>query len=412
MGTSAIINMRVLCSECGHEVAFGTLGRCPKCGGILQPIYPDEIVRQLTHIAPGPAIDRYRALLPVSTPLPFLGEGDTPLIRSRRLGRALGLNNLYFKYEGRNPSGAFKDRAGAITAALAQDAGAAGIVTVSSGNAAAAIAAYAAAAGLPCVILMEPGNPVAKLRQTLVTGGRAIMVEGVFAHGPLAVSALLSQITAELNYYLAFVWAPVNPYILEGIKTISYEVVARLPGAPDVLVAPVGGGDMFAAQWRGYLELKRAAVIDALPRMVAVQSEHAPPLLTAFRTGAERVPTLSYANSKISGINVPFTGDHALAAVRESAGAVAGVTDEEVFAMQARIAVEEGIWVEPAAAAPLAALGGLLQRGELQPDETVVCVLSGAGFKDTQLAKEEALAISQQAPVGFDAGAIIERITA
>jgi threonine synthase len=398
--------MRVLCSDCAHEVPIGTLGRCPMCGGILRPEYPDEAIRQLHSIAPGRGINRYQALLPVRSQIPCLGEGDTPLLASRRLGRALGLEHLYFKNEGLNPTGAFKDRAGALVTALALDAGAHGVLSASSGNASSAIAAYCAAAGLKCVILMEPGNPAAKMRQTLATGARVLLVDGVFAHGPQALTDLLMAVAERSGYYVGFVWAPVNPYILEGIKTISYEIAAHLTHAPDAVIAPVGGGDMFAAQWRGWLELHRAGVIERLPRMIGVQSVSAPPLLEAFRTGTAHVGTLPYANSKISGINVPFTGDHALAAVRESGGTVAGVTDDEVLAMQARLATEEGIWVEPAGAAAATAVRGLLERGDLRPDEHVVCVSSGAGFKDANLAADQAQAIGQQASVVFDVEAI------
>jgi threonine synthase len=400
--------MKLLCSLCGHEVLAGTLGRCPVCGGILRPEYADGAASQLKWLTPGPGIDRYRAMLPVSLPLPSLGEGDTPLIRSQRIGPALGLKLLYFKNEGRNPSGAFKDRSAALGAALAREAGAQGLLTASSGNAASALSAYCAAAGLPCLILLEPGNPPTKLRQAIATGARVLPVKGVFAHGPQELQALLQAVAARLNYYLAFIWAPVNPYLLEGLKTISYEVAARLPGAPDVLVCPVGGGDMLAAQWRGYQELQRGGVTAGLPRMVGVQSVSAPPLLEAFRAGASSVPVLLYANSKISGINVPFTGDHALAAVKDSGGVVAGVTDEEVFAMQKRIALEEGIWVEPASAAPVAALAGLLARGEIQAAERIVCVLSGAGFKDSHLAETEAQELFEREPLAFDVEAIVQ----
>ena len=402
----------ISCSECGRETERGAMGRCPACGGILAPHYPDETVAQLSRIEPGRGLDRFRAVLPVSVPIPYLGEGDTPLLASRRLGPALGLRNLWFKNEGGNPSGAFKDRGGAMVAALALEAGAKGIVTASSGNAAAAISAYAAAAGLPCVILFEPGNPTAKLRQALATGARVLPVEGVFAHGPEAIAELIQDVAARLSYYPSFIWAPVNPYILEGIKTISYELVARLAGPPDVVVCPVGGGDMFAAQWRGYLELQRAGVISRLPRMVAVQSESAPPLLQAYRTGADRVPTLPYANSRISGINVPFTGDHALAVIRQSGGSAVGVVDEEVFAEQARIGGEEGVWIEPASAVSVTALAGLLQRGEIGADETVVCIMSGAGFKDTLLAQAETEAVGSRKPVPFDAEAIAREAVA
>jgi threonine synthase len=418
--------MRVICSDCNHEVPMGALGRCPVCGGILRPDYDDEAIQTLAQVQAGRGIGRYWRTLPLkNVPSTFLGEGDTPLLQSRRIGQALGLNSLYFKHEGLNPSGAFKDRAGAMAAALALEAGAKGVLTASSGNASSAISAYCAAAGLKCVILMEPGNPTAKLRQTLATGALVLLVDGVFAHGPEALADFLMTVAARTNYYLGFVWAPINPYILEGIKTISYEIAAALkphPLAPSplrreeekdnslVVVGQVGGGDMFAAQWWGWKELKRAGVVGNLPRMIGVQSVSAPPLLKAFESGAKHVATLPYANSKISGINVPFTGDHALNAARDSGGGVVGVTDEEVFAMQRRLALEEGIWVEPAGAAPTAALPHLLDRGLITADERIVCILSGAGFKDTTLAAEQVQAIGQQAVTPFDAEKAAELI--
>lgn len=399
--------METRCSECLLEVAPGTMGRCPQCAGILRPQYPDDAVAGLRGIAPGPGIDRYRALFPVNAPLPSLGEGDTPLIASRRLGQSLGMDRLHFKNEGRNPSGAFKDRAGAMMAALAVEAGTPGLVTASSGNTATAASAYCAAAGLHCVIMLEPGNPPAKMRQALATGATVVPVEGVFGHGPEGTQDIILEVASRLGYYPAFVWAPVNPYILEGIKSISYEVAARLPGSPDVVVSPVGGGDLLTAQWRGYKELQRAGAIDRLPRMVGVQSLAAPPLVEAFNRGDVRVTPLPYARSRISGINVPFTGEHALAAVRESGGTVIGIQDEAAFDMQRRLGAEEGIWVEPASAAPVAALARLRAEGLVDPDETVVCLLSGAGFKDAALARAEAEAAVARPPVPFDAAAIV-----
>jgi threonine synthase len=395
------------CSRCDHRASIGSLGRCRNCDGILQPGYDDAAIAQLAARPRGRGIERYRPVLPVSTPILYLGEGDTPLIRSRRIGPAFGLDQLYFKVEGRNPSGAFKDRAAALVAALALEAKASGVLTASSGNAAAAISAYSAAAGLKCVILLEPGNPPNKLRQALATGAHVLPVKGIFANGPLALQRMIFNVAQRLNYYPAFIWAPVNPYILEAIKTISYEVVDQLHAAPDAVICPVGGGDLFTAQWRGYKELQRAGMIDHLPRMIAVQSNNAPPLLEAFRSGADHVATLPYANSKISGINVPFTGEHALAAAKESRGAAVGIDDEAAFDMQRRIGVEEGLWVEPAGAAPVAALAQLIQQKLIAREERIVCVLSGAGFKDTHLAQDAAEMVVEREPTVFDADVIV-----
>jgi threonine synthase len=398
--------MKVICLDCNNEAPSGSLGRCPECGGILRPSYPLDATGRLAQIQAGPGIDRYRSLLPAASVLPHLGEGNTPLILSRRIGPSLGLKHLYFKHEGCNPTGSFKDRGASLAAALASEAHAQGLLTASSGNAAAAVSAYSAAAGLKCLVLLEPEAPPAKLRQILTTGARVMPVEGLFSRGPKAVADLLLQVASTLKYYLAFIWAPVNPYLLEAMKTLSYEIAARLSRAPDVVISPVGGGDLLTAQWRGYLELNQAGLTRRLPRMIGVQSFKAPPLLEAFRSRAQHVPTLPYANSRISGINVPFTGDHALRAVRDSQGSVVGVDDDEVFAMQRRMAVEEGLWVEPVSAASVTALTQLAANGQLEAGAHIVCILSGAGFKDSRLAQEEAEAVRKQDPVPFDPEAI------
>jgi threonine synthase len=402
--------MKLTCSECGKECPLGTMGRCPSCEGILQPVYSDRSIFRLKDIRSGAGIDRYRSVMPVSGPIPFLGEGNTPLIPSRRIGPGLGLKHLYFKHEGCNPSGAFKDRGGSLVAALALEAGAKGVVTASSGNAGAAIAAYSAAVGLPCLLLLEPGAPPAKLRQALATGAKVLSVEGVFSHGPTASGDMILALASALNYYPGFIWAPVNPYLLESMKTVSYEVVDQLSTFPEVVVSPVGGGDLLTGMWRGYLELKRAGVIPNVPRMVGVQSLSASPLVEAFRKGLERVETLPCANSKISGINVAFSGEHALQAIRSSEGTVVGVSDEEAFEMQRRLALEEGIWVEPAAVVSVTALRSLVEQGWIKPDERVVCLMTGAGFKDSKLAEAAAQAISSQSPVPFDVKAIVAEV--
>jgi len=283
-------------------------------------------------------------------------------------------------------------------------------VTASSGNAGAAIAAYSAAVGLSCLLLLEPGAPPAKLRQALATGAKVLLVEGVFSHGPKASGDMILALASALNYYPGFIWAPVNPYLLESMKTVSYEVVNQLSAFPEVVVSPVGGGDLLTGMWRGYLELKRAAMIPQLPRMVGVQSLSASPLVHAFRKGLKRIETLPFANSKISGINVAFSGEHALQAIKASGGTVAGVPDEDAFEMQRRLAAEEGIWVEPAAVVSVTALRSLAEQGWLKPDERVVCLLTGAGFKDSKLAEAEAQAISSQSPVPFDVTAIVAEV--
>lgn len=401
--------VRLMCGRCREGAPWGSLGACPACGGILEPVYAQERLARLAHISPGPGVDRYRDLLPTREPLPFLGEGLTPLLPSRRLGPELGLARLWLKVEGGNPTGSFKDRAAALVAALAREGGRRGILGASSGNASSALAAYSAAAGLGCLILMEPGNPPTKLRQTLATGARVLTAEGLFSRGPQATSELLPRLAAELDYYLGFMWAPVNPLPLEGYKTLAYEVVEQLGEAPGAVITPVGGGDLITGQWRGYRELARMGRIRRPPRMIAVQAEQAAPLYRAFRDGAEQVPTLVAATSVASGINVPFSGDHALHAVRESGGTVGAVSDAGILQAQQQLATREGLWVEPAGAAPAALLSRLLEEDQLEPDEAAVCVLTGAGYKDPRLAREEARQLGRREPLPYDPELLLAR---
>ena len=401
--------MEVLCSRCDFEVPPGTLGSCPECGGILQPRYSADSLTSLRKVPLRPGLDGYRALLPIEgRVVPYLGEGATPLVR---VSSQWGLDEIYLKLEGTNPSGSFKDRPASLALGLALEASCSGVLTASSGNAGSAIAAYAAAEGLPCLILLEPDNPPNKTRQILRVGAKILPVHGIFQHPPMEIAKLLRTVADRLGYYLAFVWAPVNPYLLEGIKSISYEVVARLSEAPGMVISPVGGGDLLVAQWRGYLELRAAGVIAELPRMVAVQSTSAAPLLRAFEGGTDDVPMLESANSQISGINVAFSGAHALAAVRDSDGSVIGVSDEEIFEAQRRLAREQGVWVEPAGAASVAAVAQLVKRGVLAENGApVVCILSGAGFKD-QDRESESMEGSLEVPSSrFNAEDIVHRI--
>jgi threonine synthase len=154
----------------------------------------------------------------------------------------------------------------------------------------------------------------------------------------------------------------------------------------------------------------QAGLINRLPRMIGVQSTNAPPLLKAFLNSDHKVKTLSSADSKISGINVPFTGEHALHAVRESGGCVAGVSDAQVFRMQERVAIEEGTWIEPVSAVPVSAVAELLETGAIKSQEKVVCIMSGAGFKDHTLASEKAEAVASDVPVPFDVQSILRQI--
>jgi threonine synthase len=373
----------LLCPACGSTSTLRLIGPCPSCGGILECVYPNEALRCLRESVGESGLSRYLSLLPVTRPLPSLGEGDTPLLRSSNLAEMVGLSSLFLKNEAVNPTGSFKDRGAVIAVARALADGAKGLLTASTGNAAAALSAYCASQGLRCLVLFSQGSPLSKLRQALAYGAYCLQVKGLFDGEPEPFIQLLMGLSERLGLDLAFFWAPINPYLLEGMKTIAYEIVGQMGGrAPDVVICPVGGGDGLVGQWRGYQELRRAGMIHRLPRMIGVQPSGAAPLVTSFRQGTERVLPIEEAHTVASGLRVTFSGDHALQAIRASGGAAIAVEDGQILEFQRLLARLEGVWAEPSGAISVAALPILIEAGLIRPEERVVCILTGAGFKD------------------------------
>ncbi|HLZ27319.1 MAG TPA: threonine synthase [Chloroflexota bacterium] len=386
------------------------VGRCPACRGIVECQYDDASLAAALHRpGAGPGLNRWVGALPVTSALPTLGEGDTPLLAAPRLGAELGMSQLWLKNEGRSATGAFKDRGAVVALALAREVGARGTLTASSGNAASAVAAYSAAAGLDCLVLVGPGSAPNKLQQVLAYGAQILVVRDLFRTQE-GLLGLLEGVSRRLDRLLVFFWALSNPYTIEGMKTLAYELYLQTGGRlPDAVVVPTGGGDLYTGIWRGFCDLRRVGLIDRVPRMLAAQAQGAAPLARAVAAGAERVAQLEDVGTVASGIRVAFTGDHALRALRESGGAVVSVTDHEILSMQRRVAIRAGIWVEPTAAVSVAAIPHFLAQGALRPEERVICVLTGAGYKDVSpSATAEVEALLATAPLPLDAAVVAD----
>jgi threonine synthase len=295
-------------------------------------------------------IARYRDRLPVTdaTPELTLGEGGTPLIRSRRLGDSLGVE-LWFKFEGMNPTGSFKDRGMAVAVAKAMEDGATGVVCASTGNTAASASAYAAHAGLTAVVLCPRGQITeGKIAQSRAVGARFLEVNGSFDEALRSCQELAGRGDFALVNSL-------NPNRIEGQKTAAFEIVEELGRAPDVVALPYGGGGNTTAYAKGFAE-------DGLrPRIVAAQA-------------ADRAKTLASAIR----IGEPVHAHEIDALVGDGAAEIFTVTDEDITRMWLEVA-SEGIFCEPSSAAGVAALAQL----DLVPGSTVVCVLTGHGLKDT-----------------------------
>ena len=321
-------------------------------------------------------IARYREHLPVSdsTPVVDLREGSTPLVRSRNIGPALGLKALYFKYEGLNPTGSFKDRGMAVAVAKAMERGARVLVCASTGNTSASAAAYAASQRLRAIVVVPAGEiALNKLSQALMYGAKVIALRGNFDAALTVVRELAEQ------YPVALVNS-VNPYRIEGQKTAAFEIVDELGEAPDYLVLPVGNAGNITAYWKGFREYHLGGRSKRLPRMVGAQAEGAAPIVLG--SPVENPKTIASAIK----IGNPASWEGATTARDESGGLIEAVTDSEILAAQVRLASSEGLFAEPASAAPLALLFRLLREGKVERDSTTVVVLTGTGLKDPDAA--------------------------
>ncbi|MDQ6711461.1 MAG: threonine synthase [Candidatus Dormibacteraeota bacterium] len=316
-------------------------------------------------------IARYGAYLPVSatTPHVTLGEGSTPLVLSSRIGPALGLSRLYFKYEGLNPTGSFKDRGMAVAVAKALEDRATTLLCASTGNTSASAAAYAAHYGLKALVLMPAGGVAAgKVAQALAYGATMIPVRSSFDVALGLVRALAGQPGFALVN-------SVNPFRLEGQKTAAFEVVEELGESPARVFIPVGNAGNITAYWRGFREFQSRSG-GRCPRMHGAQAEGAAPLVSGKAVARPRT-----AASAIR-IGNPASWASAIEARDESGGTIEAVTDDEILAAHRRLSMEEGLLAEPASAAGVALLIKKVAAGQLAEDETIVCILTGQGLKD------------------------------
>src|SRR5690349_7266295 len=327
-------------------------------------------------------VDRYRAFLPVTdaTPPLTLGEGFTPLVHARRLGSALGLDNLYLKVEGQNPTGSFKDRGMVVAVAKAAEAGAHAIACASTGNTSASAAAYGAAAGLEVIVILLKGHiAIGKRLQALVAGARVVAIDGNFDQALGIVRAL-----AEQDDHPVTLVNSVNPFRIDGQKTAAFEICDDLGRAPDVLAIPVGNAGNISAYWAGFREYAAAGVVDATPRMWGFQAAGAAPLVVGHRI--DQPETVATAIR----IGDPASWSKAIAARDESGGRIDAVTDDQILDAWQALATEEGTFCGPSSAASVAGVSALAETGAIPGDRTVVCVLTGTGLKDPSTAERVA----------------------
>jgi len=326
-----------------------------------------------------------------------LGEGDTPLVRSRAIGPALGLENLYFKLESTNPTGSYKDRfaASAISHLLAKKRSL--CLGTSSGNTGAALAGYAAAAGIRCVLAIVEGAPEAKLQQMQAYGAELIRIRGFGTDAEITriVARQLGQLAQNLKTDLQISAFALAPNGMAGVQSIAWELTEQLPEGIDHVFAPSGGGGLTLATARGFVGDAKSTAVHC------VQPQGNDTIAGPLREGLDRARTCE-CTTKVSGLQVAtvIDGHETLTACHASGGTGFLVSDDEVFETQANLARSEGVFSEPAGAVSVAALPRAVAEGKISPDQTVVCLITGSGFKDA--ASIDRMTAAQSCPLVDD----------
>ena len=318
---------------------------------------------------------RYRDFLPVTpaTPLITLGEADTPLVRSVTLEKTLGCGELYFKLEGCNPTGSFKDRGMVVAIAKAVENGSSTVICASTGNTSASAAAYGARFGLNVVVIIPKGKiALGKLAQAIAYGARIIAVEGNFDQALQVVLSLAQKHPVVLVNSL-------NPHRIEGQKTAAFEIVDDLGEAPNYLFIPVGNAGNITAYWKGFVEYRQAGKASQTPKMMGFQAAGAAPIVKGKII--EKPKTVATAIR----IGNPASWQGAVAARDQSGGVIDCVTDDEILAAYKLLATKEGVFGEPASAASVAGLIKMAGKGLKLSDKKVVCVITGSGLKDPSI---------------------------
>jgi threonine synthase len=311
-----------------------------------------------------------------------LKEGGTPLLRGKRLANELGIKHLYLKDETRNPTWSFKDRGSAVGVSKALEIRANGVSCVSSGNMAASTAAYAAKAGMRCHILAPAKTPAEKVVQMLISGATVFLIDRPYPE----ICKVGLEISNKYRIYSIHNDAPMR---VDGQKTSSYEICEQLGWrVPDKVIIPTSSGGNISGHWKAWKELHLIGFTEELPSMVAAQAEGCCPIVKAFKQGREK--TEYFENPKTIATAIanpdPPSGERVLKILKETKGMAEAVSDNEMLEAQKILARTEGLFAEPASAASIAVLKKLLEQGNIDKDETVVCVITGTGLKDVKSA--------------------------
>lgn len=371
------------CSDCGKIPSISSsMLICPDCGGKLTITYDydvlcktfdkDEIKNR------GPGVWKYFELLPLEkeSNIISLGEGGTFLQKCNRLAKTLDVRNLYLKNETTNPTGSFIDRGMTVLVSTALEAEVRSLSCAPAGNLGASLAAYAAKSGLKCRISLSSEIDLGKLYQMIAYNANLVL-EDSFRTAPHSLEERCEQ---EL------VVTPANPFFMEGEKTLGFEVCEQLGWtAPSRIILPMGTGGMISMVWKGIQELVRLGFAEqASSRMTGVQAEGCCPIVRAFRNQRDEIEPFREPRTFAIDIRIgdPPLGQMALKTIKDSNGTAISVSDSEILEAISLLAKTEGVFAEPAGASTIAGLKELIELGEIDKDEEIVCVVTGSGLKD------------------------------
>ncbi len=374
------------CRECGAVVPIGPVYVCEECYGPLEVIYDyDEIRRQMTRetISKGPrSIWRYLPLLPVSEDcIVTLHEGYTPLVPAPRLGKELGLNNLWIKNDAVNPTYSFKDRVVACAVSRAKEFGFDTVSCASTGNLGCSVAAFGGISGMKPVVFVPWDLEPSKIVGIGSYSPTLIAVEGTYDD----VNRLCAEISATKKW--AFVNINLRPFYSEGSKTLAYEVAEQLGWrAPDHVVVPIASGSLLCKIYKGLHEFETLGLIgEVKTRVSGAQGAGCSPVATAFAQGKDEiVPVKPNTIAKSLAIGNPADGPYALDIIRKTGGSAAGISDEDIVAAMKLLARTEGIFTETAGGATIGALTKLAREGKIGKDELTVAYITGNGYKTVE----------------------------
>lgn len=382
-----------VCIKCGAEYeAHPNLTTCKACGGILDIKYdyahikasvsPDEMKDRRDY-----SMWRYREFLPIegNSKVPKLRVGWSPFYKTDRLAETLGIKEMYVKDDGINPTASLKDRASAMAVVKAEEAGAKIIACSSTGNAASSLAGNAAAVGFETYIFVPERAPKGKVSQLMMFNAHVISVKGTYED----TFRLSAEAIEKYGWYNRN--AAINPYLMEGKKTVSYEIAEQLNyKMTDYVAVSVGDGCTISGVWKGFKDLYAAGFIDKLPRLISVQAEGCCPLNRAISENRDWYPMEENTIADSIAVGVPRNPDKALNAIRESNGVVVNVSDDEILAAMRLLGSTCGVFAEPAGATGTAGVKKAVELGLIPHDATVTSLVTGSGLKDVANAMKAA----------------------